>query len=173
MLSLRRMEHGISEILQSIHQKSPLRSRVILRKTLNYQNHLKGIQKRSEFKVPLFKSEIKQLERGDIPYYFLYLDRLTLYHLSEEMEPVVADVNFDPTFKLIKLHPHRLIQNNLPPERKHANTLTYAGALQIARILDSGEATKKRFEDLNLVVKNGILTLIHPSIPHGVSTRLH
>lgn len=43
--------------------------------------------------VPLFDCEREQLARGDIPYYYCYLDREGLYYLSEEGERASFIVN--------------------------------------------------------------------------------
>lgn len=68
----------ILETTKSQNLENPIR--VILRNTREYRSHLLGDKKIND----LLAEETEQISRGDIPYFFKYLNDQNLYWISEE-----------------------------------------------------------------------------------------
>jgi hypothetical protein len=121
--------------------------RIILRKTGSYVNYMAGTPKPKEFEFPALPSEIEQMGRGDVPYYFCYPDDLRIRHFVAEGQPEVSDA--DLKFPRRKI----LTQRNLisMSHRLGLETLSYASAFQIARgILTGGDKMAGSFKECTM-----------------------
>jgi hypothetical protein len=124
-------------LLQSIFQnfsdemrRTPIR--VILRDTRSYQNFTK-----ESFKTPLLPEEKIQLERGDIPYFFKFLDDDSLYfHASSdgEIAKVIDHGDLDREVKRAANNPMALLNSF-----RLLNELAPTGALAVVRKLNPNQ----------------------------------
>lgn len=108
--------------------------RVLLRKTASYANFMNGCAKPKEFIKQPLASELEQMSRGDIPYYFRYPERKTIYHYTTPdcITPSDANDNFDDWGEIIGraralIHPIE--------QREKKDFLAPSGALQLCRAL--------------------------------------
>lgn len=128
------------EFVRDVSIENP-RIRVIFRKTGSYLNYINGVPKPREFEIPPFASEIEQMSRGDIPYYFKYGRSDTIFHFESPGHYVESDMNTYPN----KIPYRQLL--DFPKNRLNKNKLLAAGALQICRaILPMSKNSQSTYE---------------------------
>ncbi|MDC0980401.1 hypothetical protein OAQ84_01560 [Bdellovibrionales bacterium] len=136
------LEDNRTQIFQVIfssirNHEAPLR--VIPRATNTYKSYLTGDLKTNE--LPFYPSEIQQLERGDIPYYFRYLNSPAIRFYSSKGSPTVAELSKQISiFNLPKpliASKNGLSRTAMSPEHRKASIL------QISRYLLSKNSTYK------------------------------
>jgi hypothetical protein len=109
--------------------------RTFFRKTQSYKNFLNGNAKKREFEIPALPSELEQLGRGDIPYYFRYADSNQTFYFKEPN--LIAEAEIGALKEEFKCLRSRIISSSgIDPATGETN-LKKLGVAQMARTIDS------------------------------------
>ncbi|MCB9025356.1 MAG: hypothetical protein H6625_03490 [Bdellovibrionaceae bacterium] len=124
----------LSQILLQENGKRPFISRLIFRKTMSYQKYLQGVSEPKDFRIPLFEDEKLQLDRGDVPYFFRYLNGdPTIYIYNENMQAEGTSLHKNHEFKKLILHPNFIMNKSVNVFGQHFKSLLGLGSLQLAK----------------------------------------
>ena len=127
----------LSESIFAIDGLDHIPVRLFLRPTREYFGLLRN--KETPPDPPLFSSEVEQLERGDIPYFFRFLNSHDILYYSAPGKFDKSDISGNLAERALANSP--LYQNKKCPliisESRNVNDLTKAGVLQIIRFLSS------------------------------------
>jgi hypothetical protein len=116
----------ITNLLTRDFLSSSTPSRVILRATKRYKEW--QTNRIDDQLAPFCPAEIEQLERGDIPYFFRYLNSQALFVLDKDAQPVASSVPDE----LMKKH-RDYLPVGFPFAYRFRQSLRQAGVLQLAR----------------------------------------
>lgn len=135
--------------------------RVLLRPTKSYSGFMNGTAKAKEFAISPLASEIEQMQRGDIPYYFRYPDEEVIYHYESLGNAVLSDANGHALVAPDRFVAHRRLSAPAG-SRQNAGQLGLAGALQLARMLfaDGGNG-RSQFDSSFIECSGNELFLSH------------
>ncbi|HAZ08518.1 MAG TPA: hypothetical protein DCZ01_08375 [Elusimicrobia bacterium] len=146
MLALTRHEHSVSSTLIAEPGILGWPIRVILRDTAAYRSVLDSVILPDTLRPGLLPSEMSQLSRGDVPYFFreaASLEQRWLEKNSRDWTGASAPVSPDPS-EFPALEIIRELGADGRIAWRHRETLLGAGTLQIARMLSGvgrGEAS--------------------------------
>lgn len=108
--------------------------RVVLRKTRAYTNYMSGTTNPGDFEIPPLPSELEQLQRGDIPYFFrrpAEPDSILYFEAPDR----ICSAELGEDFKKMRLLERRLFDAK-QWQKSHSNEkLIKVGVLQLARAL--------------------------------------
>ncbi len=114
--------------------KAPIR--IMFRNTFMYRDFQKGSFQVKKHALALIDEEKFQLDRGDIPYFFRYLDSSVVYYYHKQNQATQVEVPNE----LKKLYLDNLINfKNSQVSHNNITTLKKAGVLQIIKQLADGQ----------------------------------
>lgn len=131
---LQRNKSFIENMFYMLKEWLRLPIRVLIRDTKDYYVFLKGLNSNHIFDPILQDYELEQLARGDIPYFFRFLDSDTLYYFSEmgNFQKIELPLKLNSTMeRSFRLFP------NLAPSEEVVDKLKKTGVLQLVRYFDA------------------------------------
>jgi hypothetical protein len=131
-------------------------SRLIFRATRDYVAYLDGRLTEKDFIPSLHAEELKQLSRGDVPFFFRYLNSkdVQAYAAPGVIETVTLD---DALTESVLRYAVVLSEKRLV--FKNRSTLRKAGLLQLARCFDPQQVTSYSTPKTNLVYELNLITV--------------
>lgn len=124
----------LCRILSRENNRRPFISRLIFRKTMSYQSYLNNVSDPKDFQIPLFNEEKLQLDRGDIPYFYKYLNGdPTIYVYNQDMQAIVTKLHENSDYKKLVLHSGFNINESANFLGQHIRSLLELGSLQLAK----------------------------------------
>ena len=139
----------LSESIFAIEGLDRTPVRLFLRSTREYFGLLHN--KAAPIEPPLFSSELEQLERGDIPYFFRFLSSHEILYYSAPGKFTHSDISGRLAERALANSPLYQIKENplIFSESRNMGDLTKAGVLQILRFL-SAKAEPGMYQVRNL-----------------------
>lgn len=137
LLSMDTLESNHESIRQIVNEYKDIAQqpiRVVLRKTKSYINYLNNCNKPLEFQIPPLPSEIEQLQRGDVPYFFRFPQHPNeIYYFESPQRYVLADLG--PDFCRLSLSRRRKFGSGDLERADGFTSLKKVGTLQLARAI--------------------------------------
>jgi len=140
---LEEIEEEIScQMSVDCYKKAPIR--VITKQTSDYKKYISGCQSLNDV---MCKSEVVQLSRGDIPYYFRLLDSQNLYYYTNKLYDFIPIKETELSYLTTSIEKPKIYHKKLTRNPHHL-TLLKAGTLQLSKLfcrnIRAGSVNRKK-----------------------------